>query len=126
MNPNELKSILQKVGETADFYGKSVTEVNVRGMFGTTPLHVSVTWGDLEAGKILLAAGADPNARGEHGYTPLHEAVEQGNKSFVQLLIANGASLKIRNDDGQTALALAEILDENEIKDLLAKANEGQ
>ena len=121
MSNNELQSILLKVSQTADFYGKQVIDVNSKGMFGTTPLHLAVTWGDLAAGKILLSAGADANACGEYGYTPLHEAVDQGSIAFVELLLAHGASPINKNQEGLSVLEFANSLKEVEISRLLAK-----
>jgi ankyrin repeat protein len=115
----DLKAIFQKVGETADFADIEIKDVTTRGLFGDTPLHVAAIWGDVSAGQLLLAAGADRNASGEDGNTPLHEAVAQGNRAFVQLLLESGVSLKELNNEGQTALDLAELLNEFEIKQLL-------
>ena len=119
---DNLEAVLKRVNETADFSGRPAENVMSRGFFGTTPLHVVAVWGSVEAGRLLLAAGADPNVMAEHGYTPLHEAVEQGHKAFVELLLANGASPQIKNDDGQTPLALADVLEDNEVRQLIEKA----
>ena len=119
-----LEAVLRRVSETADFSSRPAENVMSRGFFAITPLHVAAVWGNVEAGRILLTAGADPNATAEHGYTPLHEAVEQGHKPFVELLLANGASPGITNDEGQTPLDLADAANETEIRQLLAKTPE--
>ncbi len=117
----KLNKILQKINELSDFQVDHLPDVNFKGTFDDTPLHVAVVWGDIEASKILLKFNADIDAIGEHGYTPLHEAVEKGNYDVVALLIKNGCSLTITNDDGLTAKQLAELMKENKILNLLSK-----
>ncbi len=96
-------SVLQRVGETADFYGRQVTDPMTKGLFGNTPLHGAAVWGNIDAGRLLLEAGADPNAQGEYDYTSLRDAIDQGHFDFVKLLLEHGASTFIVNADGETA-----------------------
>jgi uncharacterized protein len=126
MDSNDLNKILKMVQGTATFDDKAPIDVNTRGFFGDTPLHVAAVWGDVDAGKILLNAGADINARGEDGYTPLHEAVEQGKQDFVSLLLAHGAALHLRDDMGQTSFEAAETMGNAKIKQLLLEAEENR
>ena len=120
MHSIELKKILQKVGETADFADITVCDVTTRGLFGDTPLHVVAIWGDIHAGKILLDAGANPNIPGEYSNTPLNEAIGQGNYEFAKLLLAHGASKELRNEDGLTPVDLAKLSDEPRIKEIFS------
>src|SRR5688500_14865572 len=52
-----------------------------------TPLTVAVQNKQLEAARILLAAGADPNVRTDEGDSPLRLSVEQENYSMSSLLL---------------------------------------
>src|SRR5450755_3085496 len=59
-NVDELLSRIQGVVE---FLDTKLTDVNQKGMFGNTPLKVAVVWGDLDAVRMLIDAGADVNAK---------------------------------------------------------------
>jgi hypothetical protein len=71
------------------------------GAFGSQPLKVAVTWGDIHAVELLLDAGAAINAKHEAGDTALHHAVRMGHFDIVRLLINRGADQSIRNGTGQ-------------------------
>lgn len=116
-----VSAVLAKMADLPAFLGMELRSVHDRNVLGETPLHVAAIWGDVEIGKILLDAGADPNVHGEYGYTPLHEAVGQGKSEFVQLLLARGASVELRNDDGQTPRDLAELLNDPNLKSVLGQ-----
>ena len=59
-----VNKILNQLSELPDFVGIALGEVNTKGNFGNTPLHVVAVQGDLEAAQLLLRAGADVNAVG--------------------------------------------------------------
>jgi ankyrin repeat protein len=105
----ELEAVLARIKE-ADlpvFEGIDVNGVNVRGRsFGDTPLHIVAIWGDVEAARVLIAAGAMIDARGEDDFTPLHNAVEQGHVAVVELLLSAGANPRLISRAGD-AFALA-------------------
>jgi ankyrin repeat protein len=70
------------------------------GSKGITPLHVAVSYGHVDAVRLLLANGADPNKRTEEGCSPLvlvtilcnDDAVEEDVMSTIEnLLIEYGA-----------------------------------
>jgi Ankyrin repeats (3 copies) len=104
---DEVRAILEKVGNTAAFLFQEVNDVNQRNPSGETPLHVVVTWGDTRAANALIDSGAEISPKGEFGNTPLHEAVLFGKAEMVRLLLQRGASPDVRNDDGDTPEELA-------------------
>jgi len=69
-----IEGLLRRIGGTAYFSGVKVAGPNTPGLFGTTPLHIAATWGDCEAIRMLVEAGAALDAQGEFGFTPLMEA----------------------------------------------------
>ncbi len=85
-----------------EFKGVKLTDVNQKGLHGSTPLSVAATRGDVEEVRALLEGGADPNGRGEHGVTPLHDAVGQEHVEVARLLIRKGARIDIAADFGGT------------------------
>jgi hypothetical protein len=76
-------------------------KVDSVGAFGSQPLKVVVTWGDVRAVELLLDAGAPVNAKHEGGDTALHHAIRMANFGLARLLIGRGANQTIRNDEGK-------------------------
>ena len=103
-----LTQLFQKIEGTASFADIAVTDANVRGLFDNHPLHVAASWGDCEAIRLLVEAGARINQRGEHGFTPLNEAAAFGHFEAVALLVSLGAAGE-RNDWGQSPSESARI-----------------
>lgn len=104
----QVKTILEKLAENPIFSElKGFQDVNSKGSIGGTALHVAAIHGDIEAGQILLKAGADPNMKDEFGYTPLHSAALHGHLEFVKLLLDHGASKDVVNKSGETPARLA-------------------
>jgi ankyrin repeat protein len=75
------------------------------GAGGSTPLAYAVLYGDVDAVKLVLQAGADVNARSEAGATALMFAADNLEKS--RLLLQAGADPKARSADGRTPLLVA-------------------
>lgn len=116
---NDLKALLTKIGHTTEFLGVDLVDPNQRGIFGNTPLKVVLTWGDEEAVKMLLDAGADVNATLEDQDTPLHAAARFAGANVVKLLLDRGANPNAVNDDGMTPAQLAKLLERPDIERLL-------
>jgi ankyrin repeat protein len=79
--------------------------VNLKGPDGATPLMYAVLYGDADAVRQLLEAGADPSARNESGATALIWAVDDLDKT--RLLLKAGADANARSADGRTPLLSA-------------------
>lgn len=108
MNP-ALTDVLERIGraDLPQFMGVNFDGPNVRSLTsGETPLHIMAIWGDVEAARVLLDAGAEIDALGEEDHTPLHEAIHQGHIEMVRFLVARGANLQCRCSFG-SAVELA-------------------
>lgn len=115
-----LSGFLDRVVALPDFQGIKPVAVDEQSILGDTLLHFAARWGDVEAGKLLLGAGAEPNAAGEYGNTPLHDAVGQKKYEFVRLLLAHGASREHRNDDGLTPVDLIRTSNDPRLKEIFS------
>jgi uncharacterized protein len=74
----------------------------------TTPLLTAVKGNQIEAVRILLAAGADPNVRDEEGETPLRLFTKRGAFEMVRLLLQCGADMyRSGGADGMNSISLA-------------------
>lgn len=83
-------------------------EVNVRNLYGETPLHlVENCRGAKEAVQLLLEHGAEVDARNEYDETPLHFASRWGSEAAMQLLLEHGAEVDARDKAGYTPLCEA-------------------
>jgi ankyrin repeat protein len=78
---------------------------NGRGPAGSTPLMYAALYGDVDAMRRLLEAGAEPDAASDAGSTALMLSVHDPAKT--RLLLAAGANPNVRPDDGRTAVIVA-------------------
>ncbi|AKI98803.1 ankyrin repeat protein [Archangium gephyra] len=70
-----------------------------------TPLLMAVFRRQLEAVRLLLAAGADPNYRGSEGDSPLRVCVELGEHAMAALLLCCGATRTIDEFGGLSGMS---------------------
>jgi ankyrin repeat protein len=88
-------------------------------MYFVSPLDLAAYWGNLEAIRLLLSAGADLEAQDALGDSPLNHAVDRyGNAESIRWLVKAGANLNSRDHQGYTPLnkaITADSLDENAV-----------
>lgn len=60
--------------------------VNALNLVGESPLHEAVTFGNVDAVRVLLERGADRNLKAEDGTTALARARAEGHDAIVELL----------------------------------------
>jgi ankyrin repeat protein len=111
--------VLADVRKTPVYLGIDLRDVNDRGLFGSTPLSVAITWGNPEAVRLLIDAGADVNAITELGRTLLHDAVSFGNIEIVRLLLERGAQSDQRDAMGDRPVDIATTKNRNDLVGLL-------
>jgi ankyrin repeat protein len=75
---------------------------------GLTPLQSAVQSGNVAAGELLLANGANVNGAGSSfpGSAPLSLAAVSGNKAMIELLLAKGADVNQADKFGQAKTPL--------------------
>jgi len=59
-------------------------DVNVKDLYGGTPLHVAARNGDREIVELLLAKGARRDARDSNGKTPGECAADRGVRELLK------------------------------------------
>jgi ankyrin repeat protein len=99
--------ILRRVDDSVGhLFESGVTSVTDERFDGETALHIVAKWGDHEAIRILVAAGAAVNKPGEDQNTPLHYAAMMGHLDAAAALVQLGA--RCTNDQyGNTPSMLA-------------------
>ena len=100
----------------------ATTDVNKRGVDGSTPLQWAVFHDDVAEAQRLLKAGANVKLANNYGASPMTLASEIGNPAMIKLLLAAGADANSANLDGQTALLAVARTGNVEAADLLVKA----
>ncbi|KAF9913060.1 hypothetical protein EC991_005928 [Linnemannia zychae] len=81
-----------------------LTNINKRDRSGRTQLFKYTAMGDLEACRMLIAAGAQVNDRDYAEWTPLHEACVTGHDKVAELLIQHNADVNARGGHMDTPL----------------------
>jgi peptidoglycan/LPS O-acetylase OafA/YrhL len=72
---------------------------------GSTPLMIAALYGNAEAARLLVEAGAKVNAKNKEGDTALHMAAFFCHTEIVELLLENGAEVNAKNNKGETPLS---------------------
>jgi len=89
--------------------GLDINEKQSKGIYGRSPLHISVFLKQKEITEYLISAGADINSKDANGNTILFTAVmwyeEDG--FFIELLLNRGADVHLENHHGVSAISLA-------------------
>ncbi len=95
--------------------------VNAWSADGFTPLHFACFFGQEEAARALLDAGADVSAvaRNPMQVMPLHSAAAARNVPIVRALLEHGAPVNARQQKGWTALHAAAQNRDGEMFELL-------
>lgn len=82
--------------------GSDLNSIEQQG--GSTALITAAAFGNYDAAKLLIDAGADLNLKNNDGSTALHTSAFFCREEIVQLLLDNGADLSLKNNYGNTAL----------------------
>ena len=83
-------------------------EVDLKGPFGSTPLHDAATHNNAAAIRVLAAAKANVNAKEDKLYaTPLHVAAQWCHVEAIRALIEAKADVDARSKIDATPLSLA-------------------
>ena len=95
---------------------------------GFTVLSLSCMLNNYDIAKLLIESGAEVDGVGDTGFEyiiyPLLHAVRSNNIKLVQLLIDNNCTIDIRDTQDETPFKVAERNENQEILDLLKKAQE--
>ena len=94
-------------------------DVNIKGNWGRTPLHLALKKGYTNLAKLLIEHGADVNATDNKGWTPLHYAAKNGHTECITTLNNLGVDVNAKCNDGWTPLHLASYYGYIEIAQLL-------
>jgi uncharacterized protein len=114
-----LQQFLARVKELPLFGDLDFADINAVNCEGENALHVAVLWDDIEAVRLLLAAGINVNQPGDLGHTPLHEACTRGNLEVVKLLLAGGADV-FALTEGHPPFASARLAGQDHVCDYLS------
>jgi ankyrin repeat protein len=114
-----LRALLDKIATTPDFFEMPFLDVNESNSMGDNALHCVVTWGDLDAARLLIEAGVEVNKYGDLGYTPLHQACAFGHMELVKFLVSCGADLHAQTE-GNLPFTVARLSQHDSICDYLS------
>lgn len=83
-------------------------DLNIRDMYGRSPLYIASKYGHVNICKMLLDRGANVHLRDTNTFTPLHSASKFNKADVCALLLKYGASINEKaTSGGWTPLYLA-------------------
>ena len=89
-----------------------ITPIMAAAGIGSTTIDIRARFRNearcIEAGRLILAAGANINATRDNGQSALHGAALWGWTDYVKFLAQSGARLDIKDRGGATALDIAQ------------------
>lgn len=116
----ELKELFEKINSTPDFSYVDFKDIDTTNALGENALHITASWGDVDAVKLLIEAGININKAGEYDYTPLHYSCMHGHKEVVEILLNAGAN-PYALTMGDLPFTTARAYKNDDICDLLSK-----
>ena len=81
--------------------------INYKGAFGNTPLMSAVARGEINAVRVLIAAGANVHVADKFGSTPLHHAARCGHLPICEMLVKAGARHDAHNKHNKSPIDYA-------------------
>jgi ankyrin repeat protein len=89
----------------------ALVNMNAINTSKATPLHLSVTFRDIDTARrissLLVDNGAELNAPQAGGQTPLHHAVARGALKLVEFLVEAGADPFLKDEQGRAPVDLS-------------------
>ena len=82
-------------------------DLNVRDDFGTTPLHIAVTYDYLQIASYIIERVEDKNPQDNAGQTPLHIAASRGCTTLVSYILDRISFKNPKDKYGNTPFLLA-------------------
>jgi hypothetical protein len=96
-------------------------DINVKNVWGRTPLIAALVAFRYNLAKVLIAQNADVNICDSNGLSPVIICCSYGNIELLKLLVQNGANINQTNSSGKSALHYAIVGNHTDIIDFLLK-----
>lgn len=96
-------------------------DINVKNVWGRTPLIAALVAFRYNLAKVLIAQNADVNLCDSNGLSPVIICCSYGNIELLNLLVQNGANINQTNSSGKSALHYAIVGNHTDIIDFLLK-----
>ncbi|WP_420576213.1 ankyrin repeat domain-containing protein [Ekhidna sp.] len=84
----------------------SKSNLNEKDAYGSTPLHIAITFNKTDVALALIEANVDLTLTSADGSTPLHSAAFFGRTEVAKALIEKGVDINAKNSYGSTALEI--------------------